>query len=81
MVLTFNATDEDHNVSYPDLVYVVDGKEVRYQNHSNLISDPYSDGTLLHQFIGAKEVQVPISIGMDWMTFLNSTVQISQESF
>ena len=26
LVLTFNATDEDHNFSYPDLVYVVDGR-------------------------------------------------------
>ena len=75
LVLTFNATDEDHNVSYPDLVYVVDGKEVRYQNHSNLISDPYSDGTLLHQFIGAKEVQVADfnRDGLDDILELNST--------
>ena len=75
LVLTINATDEDHNVSYPDLVYVVDGKEVRYQNHSNLISDPYSDGTLLHQFIGAKEVQVADfnRDGLDDILELNST--------
>jgi len=75
LVLTFNATDEDHNVSYPDLVYVVDGKEVRYQNHSNQISDPYSDGTLLHQFIGAKAVQVADfnRDGLDDILELNST--------
>ncbi len=75
LVLTFNATDEDHNVSFPDLVYVVDGKEVRYQNHSNQTSNPFSDGTLLHQLIGAKAVQVADfnRDGLDDILELNST--------
>ena len=33
-VLSFNVTDEDHKFSKPDLVYVVDEKEVRYHNHT-----------------------------------------------
>ena len=58
LVLTFDATDEDHNFSYPDLVYAVDGKEVRFQNHSDTPSNPFSDGTLLHSQTGSKAVQV-----------------------
>ena len=75
LVLTFIATDEDHNVSYPDLVYIVDGKEVRYQNHSNQTSNPFSDGTLLHQLIGAEAVQVADfnRDGLDDILELNST--------
>ena len=34
LALAFNSTDEDHNISYPDIVYVVDGQELRYQKHT-----------------------------------------------
>ena len=75
LVLTFDATDEDHNFSYPDLVYAVDGKEVRFQNHSDTPSNPFSDGTLLHNQTGAKAVQVADfnRDGFDDILELNST--------
>ena len=80
LVLTFNATDEDHNFSYPDLVYVVDGKEVRYQNHSDQTSNPYAIGTSLHNSneIGAKSVKVADfnRDGLDDILELNSTANI-----
>ena len=80
LVLTFNAMDEDHNFSYPDLVYVVDGKEVRYQNHSDQTSNPYAIGTSLHNSneIGAKSVKVADfnRDGLDDILELNSTANI-----
>jgi alpha-tubulin suppressor-like RCC1 family protein len=80
LVLTFNATDEDHNFSYPDLVYVVDGKEVRYQNHSDQTSNPYAVGSSIHNSneIGAKSVKVADfnRDGLDDILELNSTAKI-----
>jgi hypothetical protein len=81
-VLTFNATDEDHNSSKPDLVYVVDGKEVRYHKHTEQDEDPYgsfTNGTSLHNPYpndsGAKLVKVADfnRDGLDDILELNST--------
>lgn len=81
-VLTFNATDEDHDSSKPDLVYVVDGKEVRYHNHTEQDDDPYGsfqNGTSLHDPYpndsGAKLVKVADfnRDGLDDILELNST--------
>ena len=80
LALAFNATDEDHNFSYPDLVYVVDGQELRYQKHTGQTVGAYSIGTSLHgpNDVGAKSVMVADfnRDGLDDILELNSSNKI-----
>jgi hypothetical protein len=44
-VITFNSEDQDNGLLLPGLVYLVDGKELRSQNHSGQSNSPYVTDT------------------------------------
>jgi hypothetical protein len=55
-VITFNSEDQDNGLLLPGLVYLVDGKELRSQNHSGQSNSPYVTGTSVHSDLGSKSL-------------------------